>query len=276
MGEKISRSTYEAYFGIALAAIVGVFPMNWWLKTILMVIVCLISIDIAFRHPRTIQFHWATRMSLGVASVLLIVAIFYAPIRKQYIEDHAAALEGELCSFRSFWGTCYSPAMAIVEIGDSGSTFVYVGVSDSVDMGAFARNVGLHIERGTHGIEVTTPLLDRSGKKILTIDKNRWTVIPQPGIWDKNYTENALEVKDSRGDVVFQIRFLPDRIQIAAEWRDQFGHGQEWSKCSLIPGKPPSGCISPWGSPETELQNERVIEPIFLYPSKDHWGEFAK
>jgi hypothetical protein len=164
----------------------------------------------------------------------------------------------------------------MIEIGDSGSVFVYMGTPNSVDMGTFAHNVGFRVERGEHGIQISTPLLDRSGKKILTIEKNRWTVIQQPGIWDKNYTENALEVKDSRGDVVFQIRFLSDRVQISAEWRGQFGRGQEWSKCSSIPNKPPSGCISPWGNAKTELQNEKLIEPIFQYPSKEHLGEFVK
>jgi len=71
------------------------------------------------------------------------------------------------------------------------------------------------------------------------------------------------------------LDFLPDRLQIAAEWRDQFGRGQEWAKCA-DPGKPVSGCVIPWGNAQTELQNEVAIEPIFKYPSREHWREFVK
>jgi hypothetical protein len=139
----------------------------------------------------------------------------------------------------------------------------------AMQMGTFANNVGLRIEQGRHGIELSTPLLDSSGKKITNIEKNHWTVIHPPGIWDKNYTQNSLEIKGSRGQVVLQLKYLPDRIQIAVEWRDQFGRGQEWSKCGS------HSCISPWGSPQTELQNEIVIEPIFKYPSSEHLGKFV-
>ena len=189
----------------------------------------------------------------------------------------AAALTGELCSFRSFWGTCYTPPIPIIEIGgESGSKMVYPGNNGPLDLGTFARDVGLQIELGKHGMEISTPVLDRSGKRIASIDKNRWTVLPQPEIWDKNYTDSALEIKDSRGDVVLQVRYLADRLQIAAEWRDQFGRGQEWAKCSGDASKPKTGCIIPWGSSQTELQNEVVIDPIFQYPSSERLGEFVK
>ena len=121
-------------------------------------------------------------------------------------------------------------------------------------------------------MEISTPILDRFGKRIANIEKNRWTVSRQPEILDKNYNENALEIVDGSGEVVLQLRYLPDRLQIAVEWRDQFGRGQEWAKC----GHPPSGCIIPWGGPKTELQNEVLIEPIFQYPSSEHLGEFVK
>ncbi len=272
MAEKLKRSTLEAYAGIVLAAIVGVFPMNWWIKLILTFILGLIATDIAFHHPKTLRAHWMVRLCLAVVGIVIVTLVGYFPIHKQYMEDHASALEGQLCTSRSFWGTCYTPPLAIIEIGNSGTTIIYAGNPNALDMGTFARNVGFHIELGKHGIELTTPLLDRVGRKILTIEKNHWTVIPQPGIWDKNYTDNALEVKDSRGEVVFQVKYLTDRIQISAEWRDQFGHGQEWVRCKRgVAG----GCISQWGNLDTERQNEIPIEPIFRYPSSEYWGKFV-
>ena len=173
-----------------------------------------------FGWPEKIKW----RILITAVAALLFFSSFQSLARRQWREERAATLTGELCSFRSFWGTCYTPPIPIIEIGgDSGSRLVYIGAEDSVDFGRFARNAGLRIERGKHGMEISTPVLDRSGKKIANIEKNHWTVVAQPEIWDKNYTDNALEIKDSRGEVVLQLRFLPDRLQIAVEWRDQFG-----------------------------------------------------
>jgi hypothetical protein len=209
-----------------------------------------------------------------VTLAAVFVAVSWSTAKAMWMEEKSNVLTGELCSFRS-GGICYTPPIPIIEIGgDSGSKIVYVGAENSVDFGKFARDCGLRIETGKHGMEISTPVLDRSAKKIANIDKNHWTVIPQPGIWDKNYTDNALEIKDSRGEVVLQLKYLPDRLQIAAEWRDQFGRGQEWTKCPS-PDKRTGGCVIPWGSPQTELQNEVVIEPIFRYPSKEYFGEFV-
>lgn len=188
------------------------------------------------------------------------------------MEEQSLVTSGQLCVFR-LKGVCYTSPIPIIEIGDSGTSFVYVGEPDKVDFNKFAYNVGLRIERGPQGIEVTTPIRDKFGQIIAKIEKNRWTIMSSD-FW--NYTDNALEVKDRRDQVVFQVRFLSDRLQIQAEWRDEFGHGMRWSKCSLIPNHPSGGCITPWGDARTEQQNEEIIEPIFQYPSSEHLGEFVK
>ena len=231
-------------------------------------IITVILIQIQFDKPKSFDRRYCVTLVMG----FLFIASLHSVIYGQWREEKAATLTGELCSFRSFWGTCYTPPMPIIEIADSGTKFIWGG-QGPMQMGGFAHNVGLRIEQGKHGIELSTPLLDRSGRKIVNIEKNHWTVVPPPGIWDKNYTQNSLEVKDNREQVVLQIKFLPDRIQIAVEWRDQFGRGQEWSKCGSNKALP--SCISPWGSPQTELQNEQIIEPIFQYPSNEHLGEFV-
>jgi hypothetical protein len=249
-------------------------PVTWkWLFWFVCAVITVLLVEIHLERPKS-----AERKIWGATVTACIFVIgFYSLAYGQWRVEKAAALEGQLCSFRSFWGKCYTPFIPIIEIGgDSGSKMIYVGQENSVDFGVFARNAGLRIERGKNGMEISTPVLDRSGKKIASIEKNHWTVAAQPEIWDKNYTDNALEIKDSRGEVVLQLRFLPDRLQIAAEWRDQFGRGQEWAKCAAALDKPKTGCIIPWGDARTELQNEVAIEPIFQYPSSEHLGEFIK
>jgi len=87
MAEKISRSTGEAYLAIAISIFVVVFPVNWWVKLGLMCLVGLLAIDIAFRHPRTINSHWFKRTLLAAVGIAFLAAISYKPIRKQYLDD---------------------------------------------------------------------------------------------------------------------------------------------------------------------------------------------
>jgi hypothetical protein len=257
------------FFGVAP------FPVFWkWIGWLCCFFIFLYIVQSAVDsiHERPLK----TRLVGGVLLAAGFVAAVSTPARAMWMEEGSLVKSGQLCVWRSWKGVCYTPPIPIIEIGgDSGSKFIYVGAENSVDFGRFARNAGLRIERGATGMEISTPVLDRSGKKIANIDKNHWTVLNQPEIWDKNYSDNALEIKDSRGEVVLQLRYLPDRLQIAAEWRDQFGRGQEWAKCGA-PGKPATGCVIPWGDARTELQNEVAIEPIFQYPSSEHLGEFVK
>jgi hypothetical protein len=214
------------------------------------------------------------KVCVTVGLAFLFIASFHSVAYKQWVEEQSLATSGYLCVDRSWRGVCYTTPLPMIELGDSGSSFIYAGIPDEVEFSKFAYNVGLKLNRGPHGLEVTTKIRDKYGLVIAEIDKNHWTV-KQSAIWDKNYTDSALEVLDARGQVILQIRFLPDRVRIQAEWRDEFGHGQRWSKC-VAPDGVVHGCITPWGNVQTEQQNAQLIEPIFQYPSREHLGEFVK
>jgi hypothetical protein len=99
--------------------------------------------QIHFEAPKEIK----QRVAIVAASVLLFVACFQSLARAQWKTEKAAALEGQLCSFRSFWGKCYTPPIPIIEIGgDSGSKMIYVGQENSVDFGVFARMPGCELK----------------------------------------------------------------------------------------------------------------------------------
>jgi hypothetical protein len=48
-------------------------------------------------------------------------------------------------------------------------------------------------------LKVSTKLRDRKGNLITELIKNEWKVAPPPRTWDKNYSKDALEVKDDTG-----------------------------------------------------------------------------
>jgi len=90
MAEKLSRSTGEAYVGIIISVFVAVYPLNWWVKSILISVVACLVVDVAFRHPRLISLNWLYRAGLATLGLALVAAIFYKPIRSQYLEDSKA------------------------------------------------------------------------------------------------------------------------------------------------------------------------------------------
>ncbi len=85
-------------------------------------------------------------------------------------------------------------------------------------------------------------------------------------MWDRNYSQNALEIKDNTGDIIFQIRLIENRVQLQAKIYDSNGNGIG------IHGDEKGGYIELTGINHPVLNFK--IEPIFKYPSDLHLGEF--
>jgi hypothetical protein len=210
----------------------------------------------------------STKARIGI--LVLIVAVLvsmYFPGNRIRREQKITATEGNLsnCTFLMFG--CGEPGPRMLQLGDSGGTLIYGGSADEPMM-QLAYDAGIQVDNGQKGPELTTTVRDKDGKIVVHIEKNHWVLFP-PFYSDKNYTRDALEVKDGRGHVVLWTRLLKDRVQIQGEWRDEFGHGRRWRRCP----KPRDACIDLWDNPQEELANEHLIEPMFEYPSKDHLGE---
>jgi len=67
-------------------------------------------------------------------------------------------------------------------------------------------------------IRFSAQITDEEGNIIAKISRNEWQVAPPPRTWDKNYSDDALEVVDPKGRVVLQAKVLSDRIQIQGAW----------------------------------------------------------
>ncbi|HEY2913704.1 MAG TPA: hypothetical protein VGK21_10125 [Candidatus Angelobacter sp.] len=85
--KKLERSTVEFYIGLAIAIITVVFPMTWWLRCLLLLILVFIALHVSYRHPRIANKHVALRTVLGVLVVILIISIAWKPIRQEYKEE---------------------------------------------------------------------------------------------------------------------------------------------------------------------------------------------
>ncbi len=115
-------------------------------------------------------------------------------------------------------------ARRVIEIGDSGSKFVLTG-PQGVSWLHFAKNYDLLIETVEGDLEVSTQVRDQKGRLVAELVRNEWKVAPPPRTWDRNYNKTALEVRSENGDVVLQVKLLPDRVQIQGEWWMDAVHG---------------------------------------------------
>ena len=156
-----------------------------------------------------------------------------------------------------------------LEMGDSGSSFVWTGPMGQPMMQIF-EDTPLLLTSVNGQLKVSTIIRSPDGKLVAQIIDNEWKINPR-NIFDRNYSDDALEVKDHRGDIVLQIRVLPDRVQLQGNFYDGQGHGFGIGKIK----DPNTGEVHGiWvkSGPENPTL-ELTIEPMFRYPSEFHLGE---
>ena len=148
-----------------------------------------------------------------------------------------------------------------LEFGDSGSMIVWVGPTDKPIF-----NIGgdpLTIEIAGEQLIVSATIRNKDGQIVAEIIQNEWKVNPQNS-WDRNYTKNALEVRDPSGDIVLQVRLVEDRVQFQAKMYAS-------NKTGIAFVKGPGGGYIERSTPERPFRS--IISPIFKYPSDIHFGE---
>ena len=157
----------------------------------------------------------------------------------------------------------------VLEIGPDGSSLNWLTDNLKDQQIRFFYDAGLRITNGTEGPIVSTPLRDREGHLVAEISENEWRVYPEFSS-DWNYDQHDLEVKDSGGHVILQIRLYRNRVQLQGEWHDQFGRGGRMMKNS------DGSLLSMWPNPQREAAFAALIAPMFRYPGRSHLGELVK
>lgn len=248
-------------FSIVSAVVFGVVNMpvayKWsgWLLCFIGVIYMVASVPPANRLPRK------TRILLGVLAVVFFIFVWKSTAVGQWKGEQSEALDGYLIPPK-----LSKPTLAlVVQIGPAGP--IYQLFTGSFSDPLFY-NAGVFVEQSNKGPEITTTVRDVDGNLVVKIEKNHWRVYP-PYCLDKNYTQDSLEVLDRRDYVVLQVRILPDKVQLQGEWYDDKGNGKQ----IMATGDPrKQSAILTTLKRGTGVSQERIAE-MFMYPSKDHWGE---
>jgi hypothetical protein len=153
-----------------------------------------------------------------------------------------------------------------VQIGNGGLVFRTKdknGVFFTFPTGAY---FGVVLEGGL--LKVSTIIYDRTLKRIAELSKNEWQVAPPPGIWDRNYSDDAVEIIDDRGDVVLQVRLVNGCAQLQAIYYAAPDIGYAFLRDPKSPIGESHVLVFGPGFPLWEK-----IEPIFRYPGNRHLGE---
>jgi len=206
--------------------------------------------------------------------VLLVGTIAFPFLPTKWREEQAAANEGELVAPSD--GQLYPDSDVRFQIGAraDGTLMTWTGPQGADVLKIVGSKLNIRRENGK--LLVSTEVREKqSGNVIVSIIDNVWqTSNLQSVVWDKNYTANALEVKDGRGRVVFQIILLADRVRFQGEWWHEDGYGGLIMRpfpYDPIKGGPIIQYFTPTYHPEEGPQ----IQPMFRYPSKKHWSELA-
>ncbi|MFD2937092.1 hypothetical protein [Spirosoma flavum] len=147
-----------------------------------------------------------------------------------------------------------------LEIGNSGTVFEIRDLPHLDDVfNTPGANFSVSKEDGQ--VKVSITIRDKTGKIVAELISNEWK--SNPANWDRNYTQDAIEIKDSEGGVVLQAIALPDRVKMQM-------------KLYTDKGEPRVFCENPdhqGGALLTTIETKVRIRPIFKYPSHSHLGE---
>ncbi len=157
-------------------------------------------------------------------------------------------------------------AIPQLELGNGGTILAFTGRQRQPLFKILAdSSLTIIVDGGS--VKVSSIIRDRTGAAVAELINNEWK-INRDNAFDRNYSKDALEVKNSSGDVVLQVRILDDRIQFQGKLYDRKGNGMALGKNSRGQG----GIVEGTGPNHPHL--EMKIEPIFVYPSENHLGVF--
>lgn len=155
------------------------------------------------------------------------------------------------------------------EFGDSGSILTFTETGNTRVLELFeANSLVIEVEDGV--LKVSCIIRNKNGDVVAKLEGNEWRVKKEKA-FDRNFTKDALEVKDEKGDIVLQIRLKENRIQFQGKLYDSEGKGNGVAIYKVIGPEGPGGLIEFIRPDKPELQMK--ISPMFKYPSDEHLGE---
>ena len=233
---------------------------------ILLVIIGLLLALVGWSRPDDVPL-WLT---IGVTALLIVGALIQGVLifknRKENKKDrYSGTLRRVAGEILISAGDKIYPKL---EFGDSGAILMFAG-QPGLPLFKFFEDCHLTVSRDGSRIKISTSIFDGKGNLVADLVNNEWKVNRNVS-YDRNFTDDALEVKDGSGDIVLQVRLVEDRVQLQGKF-----YGPNGGAIAFGKGVDASGCLG--GIMEMTGPNNPVlkmkIQPMFLYPSELHLGE---
>jgi hypothetical protein len=252
------------FFDLLLTIFASAYSMPVILKVLLWLVAWLLFLYLVFTSFEALEQKGLTvKIGRSVILTTLVAFVFWTPLHEMWCAEKSRATEGDLVpQGKSVYPRGMAPP---IDAGEGSQSIEAKSLQLLYDAGIIP-------EWGNNGPEISTTVRDKSGNVIVEIKKNHWRTSSR--CWDKNYTDDTLEVEDSRGHVVLQVKIFPEKISLQGLWYDDTGHGIEIFK-SPDPSRPGT-LVYMTDRAGGRQPPEYLIQPIFLYPSKDYWGELRK
>lgn len=237
------------------------------------------------------------RIWIKILTIVIVVGLCIIQSKAYHDQARENQVLKESGILKSLSVTLLSPAQELhptLKIGYSNTFLVYTGPSYGYLIQAF-EDVGLTIWVANGEMKLSTKIRDNKGELIAEIIANEWR-IKKDKLWDLNYNQNALEVKNAAGDVVMQVVMHEDCLQFAARMYSSSGNGlaiggsvvTEQDLVEHEQGK--QVFVASVDGPTEVRVGDTVatieirpnppgiplklkIDPIFRYPSDHHFGE---
>jgi hypothetical protein len=264
---SLERLLVSPYTALIVAIVLGALALSGRFSVALTRTLLVIAFLVSIISLRTQALPILIVYSLAIAGVLILLGHWFRP---ELIVAYSGILTPKKSLLFSPYGGGTIPK---IQIGESG-VFI-VGEDNPLGNQLFPalRHSQFRVESINGSVKVSAQTADRNGKLIAEIIRNKWRVVPPPDTWDRNYSSDALEVKDPFGRIVLQVRVYPDRIQIQGIWWIDMGppNGIRQLIVRYRPGETGAQFVI---SPKDAITTPPIF-PIFAYPSKTHLGEFA-
>jgi len=265
---RISKRTREkSIYGRVSEKIV--MEVKWVIAIFLSLIT---AVSILRNHDKVKQFlaiHQWIYIVLFFCFIFLACAFYWCSEE----EEKAVAMEGTLESQSLIISNLGSTIFVsgdnnipiTFELGTSGCGFIFNG-SRKTPLFVMPAGQYIKVSKDEGELEFSTRLMGKNGL-IAEIINNEWKINPARS-WDRNYNDNALEVRDENGDVILQLILFEDRIQFQGIFSDEYG-----SRISVLGAEGADFINIP--DPVNSSNYESKIIPIFKYPSSRFLGKLV-
>jgi hypothetical protein len=161
-----------------------------------------------------------------------------------------------------------------IQIGNSGVFFVGSDNRYGALLFPALRATDFRVESVDGKMKISVQIRNREGNLIAELIRNEWKVAPPPHTWDRNYSDDALEVRDARGRIVLQVKAHADRIQIQGLWYVYTGplNGIRQLIVREDPGNNGAELII---TPPDSIETPPIAQ-MFEYPSELHLGQLRR